>query len=416
MTLTGAQAHVPLSSSGSYSSNVWYSVDAYPIVLSSPDPLGRPDLGDGKNQFVYTADTPDGYLYVPGAIQVVGGTSAEANWLIGNSPVVGPLDKVNLTIDNSIIPNTFTHQWAVSGNTIYVNTPQDVNNPYPSYQFNHWIFKGLPTSFNTAADGNHSVNLLVQGAKTQTTKIQTFFNATANNYPGALSSDADGNLSYSGIPNWYYYYNQAYPSPGTYSPGAASYYDPSFNQIIISDDAHGSYTVMVFGIDASSRKVQYIGQLPLGGIHNYIEDCGHELGHKYSTTNSIEVYGSTSAHPDTDNDGLDDNWETRNGFDPNKNDTTGAYAGIPTTSPDYGKGDRECVADIQALGALLPKKSLWTADWANDGLQWGTWNQHNATADPSHPYWPWNFLSVLGAPVSSDPPANALSRSHLINA
>ena len=171
VTLTGAQAHVPLSSSGSYSSNVWYSVDAYPIVLSSPDPLGRPDLGDGKNQFVYTADTPDGYLYVPGAIQVTGAPPAAVNWLINNSPIVGPLDKVNLTIDSSVIPNTFTHQWAVSGSTIYVNTP---NNSYPGYQANSFIFKGLPPS--NSGFGNHSVNLLVQGAKSQAAKIQTFFN------------------------------------------------------------------------------------------------------------------------------------------------------------------------------------------------------------------------------------------------
>lgn len=43
-----------------------------PVVVSSPNLLGRPDLGDGSNQFAYTADTPDGYLYVLGALQAVG--------------------------------------------------------------------------------------------------------------------------------------------------------------------------------------------------------------------------------------------------------------------------------------------------------------------------------------------------------
>ena len=220
VSLTGAQANVRPTGvdSGMFGSSVNWAVTAYPIVLSSPDPLGRPDLGDGKNQFVYTADTPDGYLYVPGAIQVTGAPPAAVNWLINNSPIVGPLDKVNLTIDSSVIPNTFTHQWAISGNTIYVNTPQDVNNPYPSYQFNHWIFKGLPS--DNSGFGNHTVNLLVQGAKTQTAKIQTFFNTgvkgAASNWP---SSD--------GTPNWYYYYAQVYnpfssAAPGTYSSGSPS--------------------------------------------------------------------------------------------------------------------------------------------------------------------------------------------------
>jgi len=108
---------------------------------------------------------------VPGAIQVTGAPPAAVNWLINNSPIVGPLDKVNLTIDSSVIPNTFTHQWAVSGSTIYVNTP---NNSYPGYQANSFIFKGLPPS--NSGFGNHSVNLLVQGAKSQAAKIQTFFN------------------------------------------------------------------------------------------------------------------------------------------------------------------------------------------------------------------------------------------------
>ena len=43
---------------------------AFPITLSAPDPFGRPDLGDGKNQFVYDATTPAANLVLPGIIGV----------------------------------------------------------------------------------------------------------------------------------------------------------------------------------------------------------------------------------------------------------------------------------------------------------------------------------------------------------
>ena len=120
-----------------------FNEDIFPIVLSAPNLFGHPDFGDGTNQFVYGAQQPDGYLYIPGAIQVAGGTSADdTNWLIGGNPVVTSSDVVDLKIENPTISNVLTHQWAVSGNTISVNT---LNNSYPSYQANNWIYKGLPS-------------------------------------------------------------------------------------------------------------------------------------------------------------------------------------------------------------------------------------------------------------------------------
>ncbi len=114
----------------------------FPLVLSQPNPLSNPLLGDGSNQFVYSADMPDGYLYVPGAVRAVGGSHDDSEWLINNNPIFDPSDKIDLRIEgngttSTPIPNTFAHQWAVSNDTIFVNTPQDPNNPYPGYQFNH---------------------------------------------------------------------------------------------------------------------------------------------------------------------------------------------------------------------------------------------------------------------------------------
>ena len=141
------------------SASVSYTVNAYPLTIAAPDPLGRPDLGDGNNQFVYGAQQPDGFLYIPGAIRAAGASHDAMNWLIGGNPVVGSGDKVDLKIENPPISNALTHQWAVSNDTIYVNTPEDTNNPYPQYEFNNWIFKGLPSS--NSGFGTHDVNLYV---------------------------------------------------------------------------------------------------------------------------------------------------------------------------------------------------------------------------------------------------------------
>ncbi len=416
VTLTGAQAHVPLSSSGLYGSNVRYDVDAYPIVISSPDPLGRPDLGDGKNQFVYSADTPDGYLYVPGALQAVGAGSAEANWLIGNSPIVGPLDKVNLTIDSSVIPNTFTHQWAVSGGTIYVNTPQDVNNPYPGYQFNHWIFKGLPS--DNSGFGNHTVNLLVQGAKTQTAKIQTFFKGgSVGNFPGR---DPQWQVS-----NWYHYYNQIHPSPddpndGTdaaYNPSLSTHYgecyftvppnyDPSVmwpyadwtTEINIGPPAGGVMTASVFDV-GSNGYVRHIGDLYLRGILTYIWTCEHEEAHRTLFGMGITYPWNTNnggAPPngfiDTDVDGVSDTWELSHHLNPRVSDTTNSYPQYATSlSGSVDGGDEECLCDILALKATKQQASMVAQDWSDAGWQYGAGSPLYYTP----PKFTWQFSAAV---------------------
>ncbi|MGI4791421.1 MAG: hypothetical protein ACRYFS_21545 [Janthinobacterium lividum] len=54
----------------SFSPVISMNKDVFPIVLSTPNPLNRPDLGDGTNQFVYDATAPSatapfGFLNFP---------------------------------------------------------------------------------------------------------------------------------------------------------------------------------------------------------------------------------------------------------------------------------------------------------------------------------------------------------------
>lgn len=378
-------------SSGSMDGFTGLSEAAMPIMLSSPNPLTNPQLGDGSNQFVYSGDTPDGYLYVPGAINVAGASSADAQWLVDNK-------LVDMAILNSTIPNTFTHQWAVSGSTIYVNTPQNTDNPYPNYQFNHWIFKGLPTSFSSAADGNHDVNLYVQGNLAQTAKIQTFFPGTARNHPNP-----------DGTPNWYYYYNQAYPAPGGYADipqvgqtevvfirGST---DPStwgINMFIGNGVAFVPRPKPVFVLDTTTNKIKNpeVGQLTIGGIYSFIDACRHEVAHVALLHNGEDIpyypedgppYGIT----DSDGDHIPDNVEKKYHLDPQNADTTGYYG--DTDDPyNAGRGDVECLADIEALGAVIKNKNMWQQDWCDFGLQYGKRPPFGNTQYLGA-YFPWRY-------------------------
>lgn len=346
--------------------------------------MKRPDtLGDGGNQFVYGSELPDGYLSVPGAVTVTGGGQADAQWLVDNN-------KIDMKVEDSAIGGAFTHGWAVAGGRILLDTSYTGENGMQAYSYG-WVFKGLPTL--NSGFGNHEVNLYVDGGKSETAHIQTFFNATAFNSWAQVYNPQP--------PNWLVFYSGVYARDlfPHYTPTGSSYTDPNTGFIFLGNDAHGPWTVRVMNLvsDGSGhRRVHFTGLWNLGGIHHYIYTYEHECGHVYSESHGIEVDGIFAN--DGDHDGLDGGWETRNNFDPNNNDTSGGYSDIPIDHPDYGKGDREAVADIQATGYLTGQKALWHQDWANDGLQWGNWGPHDLeVTDVSHiatPYHPWNRYSV----------------------
>jgi len=382
------EGHPNLTGNGFGSAVV--NAQPFPITLSAPYPLTNPLLGDGANQYVYETSQPNGQLTVPASVYVPGASIDDTTFL---------LPHVALYVSPAMQTGAQPFTWTASGAGMYVNT----TGPRPGYvtgwPSGDFCYVGLPP--NNSYFGNHVMTMKVDGQQSQIANYQLFYTATASNWPGSDST----------TPDWYFYYNQVYQSTGNYKPGNVSYYDPASNQIYIGDNGHGNWNVRVFDLDAQ-KHVHYSGILYIGGIHTFIYCCGHESGHQNNALSGFEVSSSTLAHPDNDlgngtGDGLDDNWESRNGFNPHNSDTTGAYQNIPVGSPDYNKGDRECAADIQALSALLatsplgPNKNLWKQDWANDGLQYGAWNQKA--------YWPWYFVLNSTGSQSADPPNTSIS-------
>lgn len=402
---------------GVYSDGV-ASVTVSPIIISAPNPLGRPDLGDGTNQSVYGAQQPDGYLYVPGALRAVGASSADMQWLLANNTV-------DMAIDNSVIPNTFVHGWTVSGDTLFINT---TNNGYPNYKFNSWIFKGLPSQ--NSSFGNHDVNLYVQNTKAQTAKIQTFYSATASNYPQSPDDYAINNYY---IPNWFNYYEQAYPNSTSYDPnmtGPEGETDPTaagMAWVAGPPDGKGGVkievevtkmgpmavtassvrNIPVFEISPMTNYLDVAGQLQIKGIYSYLYVDGHETTH-------IAMYVSGDVIPrnsdgtlpqgivDSDGDFIPDQIESKYHLNPRDSDTTGYFtdaSNFPEGSYT-NRGDEEAIAAIGGLHAVVSNSTAWQQDWADISVQYG--------ARPT--YFPYEFVPTnAAAPHTNSVPSSAVT-------
>ena len=195
-----------------------------------------------------------------------------------------------------------------------------------------------------------------------------------------------------------------------------------FNKISIYNQASNSTTIPTFGVVSvttngmTRRLVQKSGELEIKGLYAYMHVIGHELGHNADHTAGFEISGGPLAgdsDPDTNGkptgDGLLDAWEVRNNFDPMNADTTGLYGGpaVHDGSTDDGKGDRECCADIFALGYLVAANNVnaWRLDWAQRGLQWGS----RPPIAMAPPYFPWTFRTYNPATMTTGPDQANLS-------
>lgn len=262
-----------------------------PIQITNPNPLGRPDKGDGSNQFVYDATTLDGFLSFPGGVNIPGAVANETAWIMRDpADINGP--HVSLTPD--LPAESISQGWNLYDHTLVPSIPissilikhGDLSNLSDGY-----LYKGLPKS--NSDFGNHLVTMNVDGNALQQAHIQTFFigidanKSIVANYPNASSNLGPDN---SVIPNWYYYYNQVYASPGTYdhlgedSGQTASHIDLSPPYAVhIHDDAYGQYNIPVYCLSnpiKTTDLVSCLGNLSISGVHAYIFLCAHEAGHQ----------------------------------------------------------------------------------------------------------------------------------------
>lgn len=415
------------------------------IKLAAPDPMKRPDaLGDGGNQFVFNDPnhgTPlyekRGWLEVPVAAEVTGGTGDDANHLIHDPKTGNPhIDwKVDPKIPNHDDVNNSPltpYSLTATGSAISVQTagtdPKD-SKPWPAGKF---IFLGLPDSFSTVADGNHTVTLKVDGQDSTPAHIQIFYPGLAFNHPG-FNKDANGQ-DYR-TPNWYYYYGQTpVKAGGYYEPDAGlmnySRTEPTPPYAIhIHDDAYfdkrhnkATYQMSVFDLDVADpntglRYYRRVGSITTTGIHSYVWVCAHEGGHRaldlrgnvYNWFPYMDSTGQPKQRqpagtwsynpPDTkDGDDVIDSWEPAHHLKNTVADTTGTYVDVGNTGD---AGDDEVLADIQALPALFININLWQNDWASPGIQWGGGKPlyFNPKPKPNQEGFYWIFNAEVDATV-----------------
>ena len=347
------------SSGGTASTLTSLNVSVFPILLFTPNPLGRPDLGDGTNQYVYDSTQPNGLLTVPASVSVAGSAFADTAWA---------LPHVALSVSPAMQTGAQPFSWLSSGSSMYVytnGTEPDGVTSWPSAAF---CYVGLPP--DNSYFGNHTMTMAVDGKTSQTANYQLFFNGIKSNWIGSDSH----------TPNWFHFYNQVYPPTNSYAvnylAGSRSYTDdtPSHN-IHLGDNVYPSDIIRVFAVQKNDTTalVKYIGYLSTSGILNFVETCAHEHGHQLCFSLGIE-HADSSGIPIATGDGdlLNDTWEQNHHMDSTTSDTTKAYGStVNGRLPGGDIPDNEVVADIQALGPLFVSKNLWRQDWADGGIQHG---------------------------------------------
>ena len=372
VSLKGAAAHITVPpNSGTISSWVQWTLNDHTITLAAPNPQGRPDQGDGTNQSVYDATAPNGLLNFPGSILVAGAGAAGTAWIMRDpNDINGP--HVGLTLD--LPAESIAQNWNLYDHTILASVPADTiavkygSLPNPGDGF---LYAGLPKS--NSGFGNHLVTLTVDGKPTtQQAHIQTFFSAKASNYPSAATdytaSSTDPNQRFY-TPNWFYYYNQVSASSGNYEPGDQTQTDATTPYAVhIEDQTYGTIPeIHVYSYTKGDMLIKFAGDIQLSGVWLYADVCAHEKEHQTAFTDGTYAIDKTQTSlPWTltsDNDHLDDTWESNHYFDPTSANTTGA----PAYSNESDAPDDETVADILGLGGLLTNFSLWQSDWAGPG-------------------------------------------------
>lgn len=391
---------------------------------TSLDLFGYADKrGDGKNQFVYNKA---GNLYIPVGVNLNGASGdviPDDTYFLAHSTcaqIVANIAYVN--------PAPFTFKDTLTG--AVPRTPIGNGTNYDGL-----VYYGLPQS--NAALGSHIVklqintdpyNLKLAGKQYQDSEIahiQTFFKDTDFTHPlDASAQDRFPLATQATWPNWFYYYTQVYLqiNPNLtnffYDPAGingVSYYRNNDDTIHIADSANvpanSVLRLHVFGLRSGQQVVSWIGDLDLKGLDAFIAVAAHEQGHRNDsngTPNNPPIERSMQAGDiDTDGDELSDGWESAHHFNPAKPDTTGAYA-VGLNPIDAGKGDREALCDIQALGALKAYYvgKLYLLDWSVNGTQFGNKLPWPA-GQPQWTYTPLDAMMNPGTPTNVLP-ADAL--------
>jgi hypothetical protein len=354
------------------------------VVLSNPDPLGVPEVGD--NEYVYQEPGGVGVkLVIPCQAIVIGGDSDTTEYF---------RPKLDWTL-TLFLPDAWSRNPNIipSPGIISAESRQDAELE------RGLVFGGygktLPAS--NANFGWYPLTMTYNGGNVHTANIEVFYPAQGYRHPAGGPPGVNFLNQSVDTPNYIHYYSQVYDSAEVvYQNYGTSHYDHGDTIVYVADNyAAVPYALRLFR-DVGGVISHSAGDLLfLRGIHSYIKSVAHERGHRddYWTLlpSGERILGDRWRQGDSDGDGLNDAWEEQHGFDPTKPDTASAYQG--TGSEDIG--DSQASADIQAYGALMAPgvRDLWRQDWAY-------WADPNMCMQYGNPFGQWQ-------PCENDPNTGA---------
>lgn len=367
------------------------------VVQNAPHPLGVPTIGE--NEYVWSAGSPAVLTIPASALGYTWGWEPDLGWIA---------ERAGFSVKPSIESEDTkpSYQVVARGRELVAQSLDGRDDSLSDGLV--YRRKYLPP--HNSDFGLKRVYFEVDGT-VDYAEVEVFYHANGTNHPpdgGAKGFETNGcePIREITVPNWFYYYWEAYGSRPDVYYADDLYAAFGFRGLTCADyegdrgcqvsnvriyiyenvsPCREEYTIPLFrlverhledGSCSQAPRSLYITrvdeELYVYGIHRYIATLEHESAHKRHLLNGIlcDVSRYAPSRIDNDGDGLDDRWEVQHGLH-----------SCSRFSADRRYPDAEVIAYIEGYGKLLAARDYWKQDWSDCGLQKGV----------PGPHFPWKY-------------------------
>jgi len=313
------------------------------LLQSAPHPLGVPAIGE--NEYVWSSGTPP-QLEIPARAQAHtwGWTPQSLEWMA---------EKTEFRVEPAI-PTDDTkpgYRSVARGSEI---VGQSLDGQSDSL-IDGLVFRSKYLPPNNSDFGKKKVCLEVDGKEVDYADVEVFYPPDAKNHSPSrtgfwrvVNCTPEGETE---VPNWFYYYSQVYnASDANYAFWLGSGIQgltcgtTIYLSLLVSPSL-GKMEVPLFMRDDNGQIALVVDEaLEVKGIHKFVVVLEHERVHKRLCEMRVDVVCNRDI-TDTDNDDIDDNFESLCGLRPDS----------PMTV--YGIPDAELIAYLIEYGKVVKRAS-----------------------------------------------------------